>query len=823
MARRSHVFYTKGEEGEVRLRQRPRKQGEEDEDDPTVDETLNNDPKREDFAASLNRFAGGLAQRVAARNPALQLPTHVDCIRIRFHNSFDVSVFESRYRNNFGLSAISYTDFNTVGVFAIVDQELFDLFLSNVQLFIDTPDDADAPSYHRDILYIHSFSCFTTADMLQFPDLRSTVVMDLFSNVDIYRDRFLPIYEHLQRYLQERRIVYFPDLLNNRLELQDATAETLQEIANNFDIIHSVNSFPAGVVRPGAFNMPERTFGFEVSNAGDDLPVIGIIDTGIAENTPLDGLVINEDNAFDITNTSARIDLENHGTAVAALAALGERLYPNHSGNFQSDARLLSMKIIHRSPGAVIEKQVLDLIREAHRRYGTRIFTVTVGYITHKLFNETHSNYAYSLDQLVHELDILIVISVGNMLDFWDASQNNNVLKKYPDLFDMEEHNLNAPAESMNSLTVGSASWNMEEIAGSSLSPARNYPASYSRTHHINWSHPSVTKHRINKRLFKPDLLCFTGDLTTQIGMEPYGLKTLSVNPGEFFRREVGTSYAAPLIANLAARLMRLYPDIRHMQTIKAMLINGCDCPNIESDFKALSNTRLKGIQGNGIVAPERILYSDDDRVTFVLESDIEPDKIRSYELIVPDYLLDINRKLGVLHVEATLCFSFVPVAHNQLAYCPLHISFGIFRNLALEASEQQEKTNQNGETVMKSVSTGINNNTVEKIGAGESWSQDYYYRHKLLSNAQKISFNLQKQVLRDENCRLKISLQCKLHRLLPAYQQALYPGPHPFSLVISLSEIPVAKQTTPYLYEQVVDLNDLQIIADGDAIAEVE
>src|SRR5689334_20986148 len=64
-------------------------------------------------------------------------------------------------------------------------------------------------------------------------------------------------------------------------------------------------------------------------------------------------------------------------------------------------------------------------------------------------------------------------------------------------------------------------------------------------------------------------------------------------------------------------------------------------------------------------------------------------------------------------------------------------------------------------------ISVGINNNETSNFVFSESWSQDYYFKPKMLSNTQKISFSISKKVLLEENCVLKIAVNAKLHKLL--------------------------------------------------------
>ncbi len=206
-----------------------------------------------------------------------------------------------------------------------------------------------------------------------------------------------------------------------------------------------------------------------------------------------------------------------------------------------------------------------------------------------------------------------------------------------------------------------------------------------------------------------------------------------------------------------------------------------------------------------------------------MLESDIEPDNIRSYQFKVPEYLMGTNHKKGVLHVEATLCFRFEPIEHNQLAYCPIHIAFGVFRNLVLEDNYEEKYVNKNKEEAKRTKGKGLNLNSADEIAFAESWSQDYYYKPKLLSNAQKMIFNISKKALNEEKCIFKIAVNSRVHKLLQPYEAARYKKPNPFSLVITISEIPFGGNNTWQLYEQLTALNELEPILSADAFAELD
>ncbi|GAA3946658.1 S8 family serine peptidase [Chitinophaga oryziterrae] len=818
MADKPHLYYRKDAENIKDFKPPARGAGK------RQSEEKNYTPKKEEFINSRDVFLREREERIQSRSPQLNIPAHVDHIQICFHDTFDSSTFENKYRINFGLSASAYYNFNTVGLFAIIDSDLFNNFIQEINKFIDTSNHYSNVTYNQDVKFIKEFSLLTSNRIIKYTQFKPHIIIDLTDNVEIFNDYIHPIELSLLEYLRERGITFYDNLEYNKIELLGVDEGILREIANNFDIIQSINSYAAGLVRPTPLNLPEKSFGFDITNADSELPVIGIIDTGISNQTPLAPLIINQGNEFDITNTSPVTDGVSHGTAVAALAALGNRLFPSHIGNFEADAKLLSLKVLDNGGGYIPEAEVVSMIREANTKYGVKIFTLTIGYTDPKKYNDTISEYAYTLDSLTYELDILIFISIGNNSDLQRYDGRRFVNITYPLHFDSEASNLFIPAESMNNVTVGAAAGNFENNGQICISPDGIFPAIYTRTFHINKNHPSLNWTRINKRLYKPDLCHYAGDYDDKLSPEHAGLKVLSSQPGIFYDKEVGTSYAVPLAANIAAKLLKKYPSLSdNMQTVKALLLNGAFCETIEDGFSDLQNITLKGIYGNGIPDSDVILQSDENRVTFILEDVISPKKIKSYILKLPEYLLNVNRQNGVLHIDATLSFKFKPVPHNQLAYCPVHISFGIFRNIALEEFEQNEDGSPKLDEDNKPIPIGINGNTTENYVFAESWAQDYYYKAKMLSNSQKVSFNISKKILQEENRTLKIAVNAALHKLLSPAIRNDYNVEYPFTLVFSIRENPAKGVNSNRLYDELYALNDAELLNLADANLDAE
>jgi hypothetical protein len=368
----------------------------------------------------------------------------------------------------------------------------------------------------------------------------------------------------------------------------------------------------------------------------------------------------------------------------------------------------------------------------------------------------------------------------------------------------MDSAIIKTPAESMNNITVGAASGNFELFnAGRSITFDENSPAYYTCRHHIN-----APRKNSNKQLFKPDIIHYGGDYDNLLDFSDLGIKLISSQTGEFYKREIGTSYSTPLICNLAARLLNTYPNLsNNMQTIKALILNSSSIkPFITEKIKKSKICEPSQLTGRGISDADKCVYSDENSTTLVLEESIIPDDLLVFPIHLPDFLKVLG-KSRILKITATLCFKFKPIPNSHLAYCPIHIAFGIFRNLEFE-----EKVVENVEGVEKTIDIGINGNQTDKIklNSKSSWSEDYYYKSKPLSNVQKISFLVSKERLIAENGTFKIAVSSRFNKLLTAEEREQYNHEHPFSMVINIQENGNSKQ----LYDGLCAVNELEIIS---------
>lgn len=768
----------------------------------------------QELRANLQMFSADLSYRIDHRIAELKVPINIDYVQIEFHNQFDIKKFYTTWITRFGLEAVRFTNFNRVGLFAVIDRDLFTTFIQDVNYLIEYGSQTIAEKkFSNLILFVKSFKLLTSSDIIDFnlDEVGSILNVNLIELLEHQKQEIL--IDSLKQFLAGERIVFNHDTRTNKLELSNATPELVRLLADNFDIIQSITCSLSSVIKPSTFNVAQRDYGFEVSIPDGDLPVIGIIDTGISMDTPLAPVILS-DNRFTLDGSNPLIDTsgfreEGHGTAVAALAALGRKAYEQKfRGTISADAMLLSIKLYENGAGYLPESRLVEMLYQAKKAYPSmKVFTLTTCYNRHKLTNEPPSTYTYELDRFAHDTDSLIFISTGNN---HKACDDNTFYD--PKYFDKEETNLSTPADCMNNFVVGAAANALNGNQAMGVAPDKEFPTLYSRKSHIDLSTVYLSRSgrlsKSNRHLFRPDIIECGGDYEYHLGMVVEGSNTsmqvLSAKPSEGFYRGIGTSFSAPLAANLAAQIQRKYPTLRS-QTIKALIINGASHANIR--FGDAKGTMAQRVAGNGFLNIDSALHSDENRATLILEDSIADDKMKVYPLAFPRYLLndDLGKRNGILRVTATLCFSFEPIANNQLSYCPLHMAFTVFKNHTEAQIIAKDK------------------DVKSKLKATLGWSQNGrdVSRPIPYSNSQKIEFVINREELENEELTLKLAVQCRLSAQLLDGVYSSYPKEYNFSMVVSIEE--TIKENTGKLYDEIALVNELEAITSIDLEASLD
>ncbi|HYX09796.1 MAG TPA: hypothetical protein VE912_23910, partial [Bacteroidales bacterium] len=249
------------------------------------------------------------------------------------------------------------------------------------------------------------------------------------------------------------------------------------------------------------------------------------------------------------------------------------------------------------------------------------------------------------------------------------------------------------------------------------------------------------------------------------------------------------------------ARLLKQYPSITSMQTIKALIINSAEKIVLGPEFREFSKRKRHAITGRGKPNDTDAIFSDAHRVTFIIEGSVDPGMMEIYELALPAYLNEMYKSQGLLKVNSTLCFKFNPVPDNHISYCPIHFAFGFFKNIP--ASQ-------------------ITESNLDEVKLKQGWTEDYYFGVKMLSNTQKVSFSISKSDIISEDNKVKIGIHSHLHKLLSIAQKGFYNQPHSYSLVISIEENTLPDKREHSLYDELTAINELDAIAEIELDAEV-
>lgn len=760
--------------------------------------------------SSVHNLQKDINEKYQQRDLSIEIPLHIDYIRINFVDQFDIETYNTKYYSDLGLESVQFSNFNKTGLFAIIDQEKFKKFYNGLEKFINTNSkigtDADRPPY---VGYINDFALLTSKDIISYNANHDNDILSLnIINLPADEDTKSEIINSLLYYLDKNSISYLFYEAIDKIEIQNPTDEEILKIVQNFDIILSVTSSFTRVKRPSEFNTVTTATAFRVSNKDESLPIVAIIDTGVSKYSPL-GEILIPDDTFTLVGDplldNCDSNGEGHGTGVAGLAAFGKN---NHINNFEgevfADAKVLSMKILDDSSGTISEIELvrnLYLIKEKYPEI--KIFVLTIGYEVHKRDNENYSEYTYLLDKFSHDTDSIIFISTTNNDEC--ISDRNSYDQSY---FGLEKTNLATPADSLNNVTVGACGDNLKGNSELLVSPTNDFPTVYSRTGHLDLI-SILSPQKRNRHLFKPDILESGGDHTLSssgfFGQHPdNSITVIASDPSIGSYDNIGTSFSAPLAANVALRIQAAYPHLKS-QTIKALLINSASNTTIPFDE---TNIHLKNrTVGYGVMSYVDSVFSNENAATFILEDSIQQEKMKIFPIKIPRYIVAerMGKKNQILKITATLCFSFLPIKNNQLSYCPIHIAFGFFKK---HSAEQILAANR----IIKS-----------NFKSSLTWSQHARYKAKPapFSNTQKISFVVNCQELIDQDYTIKLAVNCRLSKQIVGGIPNSYPKDFPFSIVFRIEE--TIKENTGLLYDELVAINEVEVLNEIDLEGEAE
>ena len=584
--------------------------------------------QRTDFLRYYNSYNCQYRSRVQNRDSQLVL-NHYDYIVIWTYQILSDDLIREwglvlERRTNLGLKLLARVD----------NSRKFEDFLESILEYAQDESIIDiVPDEYSKLTLIQNFTLLTSNDIVNIRNGRDGNIAATLQLIEIDDVNKRQILSELRRIVGNDNFIE----ASQQLGLYEATFESMEQIkyvADNLDILQSIQSFPTFHVSPARYNMVRFTQMLDIENVDlDTLPVVGVIDTGVRDVPAINKFIVERVCLED--NMSIRC---GHGTNVASLVIFGRQsLY----GHLIPYARVFSIQVFEDESGNVSLCKLRQKILYGIERYNIKIFNVSLAEPNGKEINGDISAYARMLDEISYLYDVLFVTSTGNT-DWTDEPEPSVPVSLYnpQDPTQTRFTNLGSPAENMNGLTVGA----INDV---------NLPATYTKKSHLDFSMPIgnsfAEKAIVNYNLMKPDLLAKGGDDTNDS-------KWIDVIEGSsiaFLKKVVGTSFATPVVANLCAQVLKVYTSLG-ASAIKAILINSASQTGVIGipATKELANQRnaiLRGnvhfktyhhqsaehigrmIEGHGAI-PENdsdIVFSDDNSVSFIGDMDIANEEIK--------------------------------------------------------------------------------------------------------------------------------------------------------------------------------------------------
>lgn len=368
-------------------------------------------------------------------------------------------------------------------------------------------------------------------------------------------------------------------------------------------------------------------------------PAVAVLDSGLTPGHPLLGQAIGDAQGY-IAGDASPNDASPywHGTFVGGIALYGDVEACIRQRQFVPQLRLFSGKVFtddDQDQTEFVEKAVERAVRDLQAQYGCRVFNLSYG-DRNKIYDGRHlRGLAYTLDRLTRELGVLFVVPTGNL--YLDEAQAD-----YPDYLFHDSARLLDPATALNVLTVGGLAHH--EVSRDS----QRYPDQIEERILARSGQPSPltrTGPSINGAI-KPDLVEHAGNVAINRGTNQarhQGLGVLSFNGGfgqsggGAFREDLGTSYAAPVVAHKAARLLQDLPNATP-NLLRALLGVHSYWPAATKTLltvanKAKTKDRITRCVGYGQVNDAALYRSLDDAVTLLAEEQIANNQHHIFKL----------------------------------------------------------------------------------------------------------------------------------------------------------------------------------------------
>jgi Subtilase family len=392
-------------------------------------------------------------------------------------------------------------------------------------------------------------------------------------------------------------------------------------------------------------------------NENKNYPIVGILDSGIAENKCLSPWILKDKHTNYVDD-----DIDTgHGTAVASVIVYGDKLegsdYTNADGCFLYDATIVPKQDLLNT---VTEFDLRKNIEEAIKnRPEIKVWNLCVGW-SNEIDSHKISDFGAALDSIQDENNVIICTSVGNCDNFKINKPKGKIQKS---------------ADSVRALAVGSIAHKQDAHDISK----EDEPSPFSRM----GSGPFD--------LVKPELTHYGGNS----GVNDEGQSTFSgvntINAKDEVSPKAGTSFSTPRVTSIMAGLLNELAEDFDPLLLKTLMIHSAKYPAVTLDLE----DRLKQM-GFGVPSNiTNILYNAENEITLVIRDTLDKGNfIEILDFPYPENMVEGNFYYG--EITATLVSSPDLDATQGDEYCQSNIDvyFGTYN----------EKVERKGRTIRNSI-----------------------------------------------------------------------------------------------------------------------
>lgn len=626
---------------------------------------------------------GGTYPRESYRQHAIKVHTEVDRLKVIFTNLKDAGI-EKRYfkvalpegekvststgkglERNLSSNIVGSPQNNVAHVSSSAAS--FDDLVAQLETYKSTETNVGKSKYAmiEDISSIPFDEKVSERFLAQFEDdeEEGEALITFFS--DLNEDEVSIVQEGVASFLNEMdgEILSFLPREEGALIKVRSKKSVLKDLAEMFVSIQSLDSVDELIMEMASVGEPVN--GSINVNPNNSQALACMFDTGVSPDVRfLQGSIIEDYCPFGDNRGVGT----SHGTFVASRIVYGDSIKDQISmGSLSPDVRLLSVCINRFDDLGNKERVTIDelisLIRSTVERWHNqiRVYNLSLSCTPQKssssptIRDDVVHQLASEIDFLSRKYDVLFVICTGNI----PYSEQQAVPDTpYPSYFEGDESRIMSPGEAMLGLTVGSIA--LEEAAGSMAK--KEEPSPFTRRG------PGFSGY------YKPDLVAHGGNCGNNWTQHDFLNVTGFSDNGDHLSYARGTSFSAPIVTRLAAKIFEIVPSASAC-LVKAMLIHFCQ--KIASEN--FEEEALDKLYGHGFPITDLITASTQNMQSFLYQGEMDYRDMVEIPFYVPSVL--INRSVrDKVKVKVTISFYPETSAVLKSGYCKSHIRTKIIK-----------------------------------------------------------------------------------------------------------------------------------------------